>query len=358
MSNLEDVLQSAMGEILASGDYDLNSVDLGPVITEAITDLTESKAGSVLEAIKSGAASGLEAKRRQQRQFETRLEDRWRKPLDLLELFVSVATEAGHEFNTEFREDAVRSRDAVFEALTRLHAKACQTSRAILTLLRSGYADDAHARWRSVHEISAFSYFISKHGQEMAERYLLHALVHRYKLACQYQKYAGRSDYEPLPQEELDELRSEYDELLARFGDSYKGDYGWATSVNKSINTIRDIEEDIGLDHMRPYYKMASDNEHPNAHGIYFRLGLGLGPDDVLLAGPSDAGLVDPGHSTAISLNQITTTLLATRSTFSHIVTMNVLRKLTDEIGQVFLQSHRQLEAVSTGSDKMEPSAK
>ena len=317
-----------------------------------IPELSESIAGSILRTIERDAALRMEANRRQQEQFEERLKGLWREPLDLLELFISIATEAGEDFNAEFRNEAVRSGDAEFEALTRLHAKSCQTSRAILTLLRSGYADDAHARWRSLHENFVVSCFISKHGPEMAERYLLHDTIQRYKLACQYQEFAERINVDPLPQEELDELKSGCDKLVAQFGDSFRRDYGWAASVSKSVNTMRDIEKDIGLDHMRPYYKMASDNVHPYSHGIYYRLGLSLGPDNVLLAGPSNVGLADPGHSTAISLNQVTTTLLATRSDFDCIVVMQILEKLTEEIGQAFLKVHRELEALDCREDQ------
>ena len=354
MYNLQNTLESKIKEILASGDYNGNFDELGSKITSMIPGLSESTAESMLKTIKKDAATNLAANRREQRQFEKRLEKLWGKPLDLLELFIELATEAGRDFNSKFRNDAVRSNDAVFEALTRLHAKSCQTARAILTLLRSGYADDAYARWRSLHESSVVSFFISKHGQKMAERYLLHGTIQRYNLADQHQKYAARISEEPLPQEEFDRLKSKRDKFVDRFGKLFRQDYGWATSVIPSIKTMRDIEEDIGLDHMRPYYKMASDNEHPNSHGTYYRLGLILGPNNVLLAGPSNAGLANPGHSTAISLHQVTTTLLATRSDFDCIVVMNIHEKLTDEIGQAFLKVHQELEALDGNEDQAE----
>ena len=43
-------------------------------------------------------------------------------------------------------------------------------SRAILALLRSGFADDAHARWRSLHELAVVSGFISEYGEDVAEK--------------------------------------------------------------------------------------------------------------------------------------------------------------------------------------------
>ena len=116
----------------------------------------------------------MKEKREYQQQFEERLRNHWQKPLELLDLLISLATEGGDEFNETFKEEAGRSNDPVFKALTLLHARACQIASAILVLLRSGYADDAHARWRTLHEISVVSIFIGERGKNVAERYLLH----------------------------------------------------------------------------------------------------------------------------------------------------------------------------------------
>lgn len=113
-------------------------------------------------------------------------------------------------------------------------------------------------------------------------------------------------------------------------------------------STLVDIEQHVGLEHWRPYYRMASDNVHANAHGAYFRLGLGPETNALLLVGPSSMGLVDAGHSSAISLRQITVALLATRPTLDGIVASNILSMLQDEIGQAFLEVHHELE----GSNK------
>ena len=95
---------------------------------------------------------------------------------------------------------------------------------------------------------------------------------------------------------------------------------------------------------------MASDNVHANAYGAFFRLGSGLRPSELVLTGPSDAGLAGPGHSTAISLNQITPGLLTTKPTFDNIVISNILLKLAHEIGEAFLKAHRELEALEAES--------
>ena len=345
---LQRILEDSTEKYLQASAFVGSREDLETAIGDVIPGLVESTATSILSSIMRDAQSGLEANRRQRQEFEERLYGRWKKPLDLLELFVSIAKEAGDIFNSENGDEAVRSGNAVFEVLVRLHTRACQVSSAILVLLKSGYADDAHARWRSLHEISAVCYMVSRAGQKLAEKYLLHETVQQYKIAVEHRRYAGRIDAEPISVDEFEELRLQRDRLIEAFGDSFGEDYGWASStVNKARPTVRDIEEHVGLDHMRPYYRMASDNVHANSHGAYFRMGLPDDADGILLVGPSDAGLADPGHSTAISLCQITTTLLLSRSVFDDLVISKILSALAEEVGDAFLEAHIDMERVS-----------
>ena len=350
MFGLQEILESTIEEMLASGDIDQHpNSELESSITDMIPGLVDEIGKLILVRIKKDASSGLKRHRRDRKGFEKRLNERWKYPLDLLDLVIALSTEAGTEFNRKVRNEAVGSSDAVFEALTRLHAKACQVSGEVLALLRAGFADGAHARWRSLHEISVVASFIREHGQELAERYLLHEKIQQYKLACDYEKFFDRLDFEPLSKETSDNLKVQCDELIARFGDAFKNDYGWAASaIGSHRPTMSDIEQHVQLDHMRPYYRMASDNVHPNSHGAYFRLGLHSSQDKVLLAGPSNLGLADPGHSTAISLLQVTTNLLVTESIFDCVVTIKVLSELTNEVGEAFLKVHQELEALAT----------
>ena len=357
MYGLNRTLNEALEKILEEKGDDVDRV---AVIDALASDtgalLLKETADGMLSRIKIDASSGkLNDNRELREQFEERLWKHWRIPLELLELFISLAVEVGGDFNKEYRKDASRSRDAVFDALVRLHARACQISSAILALLRSGFADDADARWRSLHEISVVSCFISQHGQEIAERYLCHEIVQQYKLACAYLNFQERLNLEPLASEEFNILKSERDKLVDRFGSSFKKDYGWAAcALGNQRPTLSAIEEQVNLDHLRPYYKMASDNVHANSHGANYRLGLHLFKKNVLLAGPSNAGLAGPGQLTAISLHQVTTTLLATSVSFDTVVFMKIHEKLVDEIGKTFLKAHQEYEAMTLSKRGLE----
>ena len=356
MYNLQEALESAFEEILEQGDYDLDASQLQATITDALPGIAEETAEVILSRVKNDAFSGgLEEVRAGRHGFEERLMEVWTKPIDLLELFISLAAEAGTDFNREFRDESVRAGDPVFEALTRLHGRACQVAKEVLVLLRSGYADGAHARWRTLHEIAVVACFISQNEQGLAERYLLHRTVQQYKSARHYQKHYGRLGHDPLSQEEFNCLEKEHNKLIDRFGPAFKSNYGWASSViGTKKPTLACMEEKVDLAHWRPYYSLANDNVHPTTHGAYFRLGLAAHQDNVILAGPSNMGLADPGHSTAISLLQTTEALLATRSSLDSMVISGVLQNLADETGEAFLEVHRLVERLSEGEGEVE----
>ena len=44
--------------------------------------------------------------------------------------------------------------------------------------------------------------------------------------------------------------------------------------LSKQDLNFSDIERAVRLDHLRPYYKLASHNVHANPKGMLFRLGL------------------------------------------------------------------------------------
>ena len=277
MYKLQELLELTLAERSKDLDPDTDFDQLSANIAESIPEVADDTAMIMLRRIKRHAfTGGLQERTAERLAFEERLEATWRRPIDLLDLFIHLSTEAGSDFNSEYREGAVDSDDAVFEALTKLHGRGCQVAREILALLRSGLADGAHARWRTLHEIAIVACLLGAHEQELAERYLLHETVQQYKLALQYQSHYQALKFEPISQEVVTQLKESRDQLIAQFGTPFKNDYGWAASITGIPNpTMVDLEKKVELDYFRPVYRWASDNVHPNAHGANFRLGLG-----------------------------------------------------------------------------------
>jgi hypothetical protein len=327
-----------------------------------------------LPAIIEGASEGFSetiltslkkkwrGERRQQRRdmdgFRKRLDQRWGAGLEGLRMLVTIAREFGDGFNNDGRAAAGGSNPKAFDVLTRLHARACQVAEEVICLLSNGFADGAMARWRTMHEIAAVCYLMGEHGDDLAERYIVHQIVEARGAAIQYRKHQERLGQEPISDGEFEKIEKDYRASLQTYGEAFGGQHGWAaehvgkknkpnktehlSQKKKMRPTMADIQEAANIDHLSPYYKMASHNVHANPKGVFFKLGL-VGESEVLLAGPSNAGLADPGHAAALSLMQISSVLMKQNPTVDNMVVVKVMQRLADEIGNALLAAHRKL---------------
>jgi hypothetical protein len=351
MASVEGPSGSPMPDVLAM-DSRCSENDLaalrqrrGARLRQVVADIVDELPDAVLQRLKADAPKVLRRRRKQRQSFEADVVRAWRKPLDLLETMVAVAYKAGDDFSREHRSHPAQANDQKLDALTRLHARACQIASEVLVLLRAGCSDGAHARWRSLHEIAVVAAFIESQTAEIAERYLRYETVESYRAALQYQKHCDILGFEPISDGELRSLQSAHESLKARFGDAYVQENGWAACAfgGKAPRFVH-IEERVGLGHTRPFYKMACYNVHAGPKGVFFRLGLPPGSQDTMLAGPSDFGLADPAQGMAISLTQATSALLNTRRSADTVVVSNVLVKLADEVGRECLEVENALK--------------
>lgn len=285
-------------------------------------------AESVRKTLQSRMDDMLEDQYAIQSEFDDNLYDMWAEALNLLQGLIVISDEAAQGYLK--RSDKYSENDITQNLLVRLHAKANQISKEILSLIRHGFADGAQARWRSLHELAVVCSFIAQHGDSVAERYIQHESVEIYKAAKQYNQYYTKLGAEKIDDSEMALIEKEYQELVDKYGKSYGSDYGWsATTLKLPRPTFRDIEASVKLDHIRPYYKAASANIHANPAGVFKRLGL-FPEEDIILAGPSNIGLSDPAKLTVISLTQITTSVLTHGANIDFLV----ICKAMDEYGK------------------------
>jgi hypothetical protein len=274
--------------------------------------------------------------------FKTNLYARWGSGLELLKMFITIAREVGSNINSNLRSEG--SNPKTTDVLTRLHARACQISEEVVCLLENGFSDGAMARWRTLHEISTVAALIREHGEDLAERYIAHQAIESAKAAHQHQKYYRQLGQTPIEEEAMEELKVERERLTVLYGKDFRNNYGWAAKhLGISAPTLEQLGEAAKIDHLAPYYRMASHNVHANPKGIYSKLSQ-IGESEILLAGPSNAGMADPGHSTAISLMQITAAVGAINPTLDDLAGLKILEQLVNEIGESFLAAHERLE--------------
>jgi hypothetical protein len=140
-------------------------------VEEKLAKFIPEVSGIVKESLMREAPEMLSEKRAQFDQFTLNNQKRWQKGFDSLETHIVICTEVGESINNECRAEAVENEDIVFDLVVRFHARASHISQEILCLLKNGFADAAHARWRALHEVNVTAMFIAKHGHECARRF-------------------------------------------------------------------------------------------------------------------------------------------------------------------------------------------
>ncbi len=329
-SDLEDVERSLQ-----------KLVDRLPEIVEVVSD---DLAEHILRRLRKGWSRQARFQKRQEKGFQKRLDRRWRRPFNLLAMLLTIAAELGDSINARLRA-APTTHPYSLDVLTRLHARACQVGSETLALLRNGYSDGALARWRTLHEIAVVSLFISEGDEALAERYALHGAIESHRAADEYQKSCQRLGYEPMKPAEVEKLELECAALVDRFGREFREGYGWASErLGAKSPTFADIERAVHVDHLRPFYRMASHNVHANPKGVFFKLGL-MNEQDILLTGPSNTGLADPGQNTAVSIVQATSSLATLDTTLDVVVALKLMLTLSAEGAESFVAVQKQLES-------------
>ncbi|GAB0149375.1 hypothetical protein McPS_21150 [Marichromatium sp. PS1] len=306
------------------------------IMESLLPSVVDKMAESVSKTLQSRMEEMLEDQYAIQSEFDDNLYNIWGEALELLQGLIVISDEAAQGYLQ--RSDKYSENDITQHLLVRLHAKANQISKEILHLITHGFADGAQARWRSLHELAVVCSFIAEHGDSVAERYAQHESVEIYKAAKQYNQYCSRLGAEKINDSEMAVIEREYLELIERYGRSYASDYGWAAAtLNLSRPTFRCLEVSVELDHIRPYYKAASANIHANPAGVFRRLGL-FPEEDALLAGPSNIGLSDPAQSTAISLTQITTSVLIYGANIDFLVVCKAMAEYSKSVESKFIE--------------------
>jgi len=294
------------------------------------------------------------------RGFEQRLWRTWKMPLELLEIQRHLALTLGAEINDELRRCSRREDQPLINVLTSLHARACQVAGEVLVLLRSGYAEGAIARWRSLHEASVVMQFVDKYGSETARRYLEHEAIESWKGAQEYTAHCDRLSFESIDEKELRQIQAAHDAAVKKYGPSFKSAYGWAAQalkLKKERVSFEDVEKGAGMEHWRPFYRLASHPIHANPKSVGHRLGLIDGAHRCLPAGPSNYGLADPGQNTGLTLAQATSVLIVRAATPDRVLAMSIMRELAAKIARTFVAVQRRIErrdaALTTGESSV-----
>jgi len=342
MNSADESLQNILDNILM--EHSNNGTKLmDSALNEEVRIMVKAKLANVLlERLKSRVMDKLETSREIEQEFEAAVYRTWRKPLDLLDLLFNVSIEVSSDFTSESGGGASSKRDYVHEALAGQQANACLVFNEILHLLKSGFPSGAHAHWRTLHEIVCVSYFISKHEDAVAKRFLDYDAVEAYFQAEAIHEHQQNVECTSLSESDFKALKKGFKAMEKTYGADFAKKsnypYGWIPRSVLKTRSLKEIERSVKLDTFRPYYDLAGYNVHGGQKGLPFKLGIMKNKNKhvVISVGPSNYGLADPGKSAAISLGQVTACLLMSESGVKRLVIVEALRNLVDEICDAF----------------------
>lgn len=278
-------------------------------------------------------------------EFVERNYNRWKSGFHKLQMLKQISLEAGMEFQKQFLQHSEYETDPLLGVLMRQHANACRVTGEIILLLKGGYADGALARWRTLFEISVTCLVIRKYGRGAAEDYIKHGKIKAVEGMQEYQKTAKDMNLEPYADDELEAAIQLKEELSG--GDK---NFQWARKY-AGFGKLEKLREDVGLGKWSHNYKLASKHVHADYSEMVSLFAMSEANQDILLAGPSNSGLVEPAHMAAITLGQITASFLTAyidepnKLDYSDSqMYLSLIQKYVDAVGEEFLKcSHETL---------------
>jgi hypothetical protein len=300
----------------------------------------------ILKTLKSGWPQQYAYERDLLDGFKGRLETRWGKSFGLLRMLLTMCREIGQEKAARLRKSKARKNRVVRSLLVRKHARACQITAEIVTLMENGFADGAMARWRTLYEVGVVATVIADAGDAMAQKYIDHEVVESKFAMDEYARCHVGLGFKPIAARERHRVDRAFIKAVKVHGANFGKPYGWASDhLKKKKVTFRDLEDAAQRSSMRSYYKMASYNVHADtSKSIFSRLGV-VGDQSIVIAGATDAGFTEPGQNAAIALVQITALLLKDKvSDFDFMIQLQAIVMIRDAIPEEFMRADRKLK--------------
>jgi hypothetical protein len=311
----------------------------------ALHEALEKQTPQVVRRLVRRAPRILRHHKRANRRFDRRLRKQWGQALDRLYAILVFAEEIGHEiYGIHLKEADDEEFDPVFEALIGLYARACRVAREVHHLLSGGFPFGALARSRTLHELAVITIVIADYGREeehadLANRFLQHAWIARYRDAKVYQESREALGHEPLSDEDMARMQEQHDLLIAQYGAAYGKQYGWAMGLDGQPNPpdFRKLERLADLSHVRWHYKQQSHEIHADASGWESNV-LEHHGQTYLTTDRVHFGLAEPAHLALISLHQCAASLFGGADgdiRTQDVLALKALAHLVNEAGDV-----------------------
>lgn len=318
------------------------SIDVGSNEFAALADeIVSEYANELLITLKRKAPEMIQYEELRRSSFAADNNTIWKEFFDLLEMQLKLSCETISNFVKDVGP-LIKDEGLLFKALSALHGNACLVSQEVLSLMRSGYASGALARWRKIYEIEITAAYLWKMGRghnNLVQRYLDFSIFEKFRAVELYSKdseifrqHSVILGYEPYPEEDVRRVKESRDKLADKYEPYFCSNYGWAaTTENKNISFWH-LAEIAGIKYLYPYYQLANRSVHGGSSGLFWNISLPIHAEDTILIGPTYYGMEGPGQLLAISLNHINRTLLSLHPSISAKEIILVSDRITDDV--------------------------
>lgn len=265
-----------------------------------------------------------------------KITDKYGDALAYYDTFLELNKHIGYDFYNKFYKQFENSNEDLLklDTLILIHTRACQIAGEVRLLIGGGFADGAHARWRSLHELSVIFLFLYDNDYSVIQMYNDYEIIESVKKAREHQKNYEELGFDPIPQKMIDELEAKRQYLIEIHGKDFVKAYGWTMNViaNPSERHFRKVEELVGKSHMRALYAWASENIHGGVSANVKKLGLPKNKKGHLLQTVSEFGIIDPAQYASYSLYDISETLLSMEDSVLNKIYGELLTILQNEL--------------------------
>jgi hypothetical protein len=289
----------------AQGDASIQTAQAEPEIDERTTRVVER-----LTATTAGLARRLQ---RDRRILSISLEQVWGDALQAYDAVIYASYEQGAFWSAEVHP---ADRPLVWSTLLDLHARACRVASEIGALHRTGYPVGADARYRSLHELAVVALVLEDADEIVTKRYRDYEAIEQYEDAKHYQRHAATLGYGPLPEHDIQTLRSRHDEVVTRWGREITKPNGWAAPLADGTSRrtgITHLEKLAGIEHLRPFYRLGNHAVHSGPRSSALQR---VEIDGMTRRTPGAtvfADLAETAHGALISLHQVNSALMVER---------------------------------------------
>jgi hypothetical protein len=227
------------------------------------------------------------------------------------------------------------------DTLVANHVRACQVANEIKTMVTNGFADGAHARWRTLHEISVIFLYLYNSDYETIEMYNAYEVIETYKKAIEYNECCDELGLEPIEDSEIGEIKQQRDLLISKYGKEFTENYGWTMKdLPKGKRNFRELEKLVNLNYLRAIYIWSNESIHGGVSGIKTKLSLRENEQHYFLTGPNDCGFIDPIYFTSISLSEMSNVFLNMEDSLMN----KILRKLLSDFQNLVVEEFEKSE--------------